>query len=49
MVCTNVDSVLFVVDMLFLSADGKDDIDLASGSSVDAFEAGTPVELTKGR
>ena len=43
MVCNNVDSVVFLADMLFLSTDGKDDIDLASSPCVVEFEAGAPV------
>ena len=48
MVLTSVNSVVFVADILFLSADDKDDIDLATGSSVEEFEAGTPVESARG-
>ena len=44
MVCNNVDSVVFLADMLFLSTDGKDDIDLASSPCVVEFEAGAPVK-----
>lgn len=44
MVCNNADSVVFLADMLLLSTDGKDGIDLTSGSSVVEFEAGTPVK-----
>ena len=44
MVCNNVDSLLLLGDVLFLSTDGKDDIDLVSGPCVVEFEAGAPVK-----
>ena len=44
MVCNNVDSVVFLADMLFLSTGGKDDIDLSSGPCVVEVEAGPPVK-----
>ena len=44
MVCNNVDSVVFLADMLFLSTDRKDDIGLVSGSCVVEFEARAPVK-----
>ena len=44
MVCNNVDSVVFLAGMLFLSTGGKDNIGLSSGPCVVEFEAGTPVK-----
>ena len=44
MVCNNVDSVVFLADMLFLSTNGKDDIDFSSGPYVVEVEAGTPMK-----